>query len=151
MKIGSRIYRLLFQLSFVACCFVMDELVASSASAINQFRAPYSLTELLHDGLVGIQDSLEQIGTSTKEHSRQLLQMINEKLESLEALYVQMYAKSNLNEIRRDERHFLQGLIDRIDQMIQNLEEDDSYSSIDQQVLKKNIDLLQNLKEQIDS
>src|SRR3990167_4395702 len=110
---------------------------------MNQFRAPYSLTEILHDGFIFVQDSLERIAMDCKENSTYFLQMIKDKLQELENLYTQMYAKSALNEIRRDERDFLQNLICRLDQMIQHLENDESYSPQDQELLKKNLNLLQ--------
>lgn len=145
MKIKSSTYYLL---ASVLCCLVPNFTLADTVFAMNQFRAPYSLSEMLHDGLVFVQNSVDQVVTSGKEHSAQLLQMIADKLQDLENLYGQMYAKSSLHEIRRDERDFLQGLIDRIDQMIQKLENDE-VNPQDQELIKKNLDLLQNLKEQL--
>ncbi len=55
-----------------------------------------------------------------------------------------MNSKSGLNEIHADERDFLQNLIDRIDQMIQTLE--GNSSKTDNDLTKKNIDLLHTLR-----
>ena len=148
MKIKSKIY---FLFAGIWCCVPPNYVLADSTFLMNQFRTPYSLSEILHEGLIFVQDSLERIALSCKENSTQLLQMMSDKLQELEGLYSQMYAKSGFNEIRRDVRDSLQSLIDRIDLMIQQLENDDSYSPDDQELLKKNLSLLQNLKEQLGS
>jgi restriction endonuclease len=119
---------------------------------------------MLHDGLVVVQDFLGQIDSynknpidslsknpmvrNGKQSSTELLQMMNSKLEELEALYQQMHAKSVLHEFRRDERDFLQQLIDRIDHMIHQLENDEP-SPQDQELIRKNLDILQSLKDQL--
>jgi hypothetical protein len=156
MKIRSKAYGFLFKKSIsylfagIWCCMVPNLVFADAAFLMNQFRTPYSLSEMLHEGLIFVQDSLEQIVSNCKQNSIQLLQMMSSKLQELEALYTQMYAKSVHNEFRRDEREFLQELIDRIDHMIQQLENDES-SPEEQELIKKNLDLLQSLKNQLGS
>lgn len=124
---------------------------ADSNFMIHQFRAPYSLNEALQDGLVYIQDLLDQAASLCAQGTSQVVQAITNKLEELESLYNRMHAKSFFNEIRRDQRDFLQNLIDRIDQMIYQLENDESVSSQDQEALKRNLAILHNLKEQLSS
>lgn len=162
MKIRSKAYTYL--LAGIWCCIVPNLVFTDTAFLIHQFRAPYSLSEMLHDGLVVVQDFLGQIDSynknpidslsknpmvrNGKQSSTELLQMMNSKLEELEALYQQMHAKSVLHEFRRDERDFLQQLIDRIDHMIHQLENDEP-SPQDQELIRKNLDILQSLKDQL--
>jgi hypothetical protein len=148
MKVKLSTYSTLI-IGFLYCLALNN--FAKPTFEINQFRAPYSLSEMLHDGLVFVQNSLGSIVSSGKENSSYIFQLIADKLQDLENLYGQMYAKSMHNEIRRDQREFLQKLIDRIDQMIQQLENDEPNSSYDQELIKKNLDLLHNLKDQINS
>ncbi len=148
MKVKSSNYSYLI-IGFLYCLTLNN--FAKPIFEMSQFRAPYSLSEMLHDGLVFVQNSLDSIVASGTENSSYIFQLIADKLQDLENLYGQIYAKSMLNEIRRDERDFLQKLIDRIDQMIQQLENDESNPSYDQALIKKNLDLLHNLKDQINS
>ncbi|MBI2344884.1 hypothetical protein HYV10_02310 [Candidatus Dependentiae bacterium] len=111
---------------------------------VTQFRAPLSLGELLHEGLLLLQEDIEQMGVSKEYEGSDMLTKSLQKIDDLHSLYDLRNSKSGLNEIHTDERDFLQGLIDRIDQMIQKLEGSSSESNSD--LIRKNIDSLHELR-----
>ena len=111
---------------------------------VTQFRTPVSLSELLHEGLVLVQNEIEQVDMTQVDQAQIILTNSMEKIEHLQSLYEERNAKSGLNEVHSQERDFLQSLIDRIDQMINSLEGD--ASDANNQLIKKNIDLLQVLR-----
>lgn len=117
---------------------------ATTTMIVTQFRTPLSLSELLHEGLLSVQEDIEQISLSKEDETKNILTISLEKIEHLQNLYDLMNSKSGLNGIHADERDFLQGLIDRIDQMIQTLEGSSSTSQSD--VIKKNISMLHTLR-----
>ncbi len=138
-----------YKLFFFMGSFFMHNLIFSN-SIVTQFRTPLSLSELLHEGLLGIQEDIQQIhaidaiSESYDQESEKILTQSFQKIENLQDLYGLMNSKSGLNEIHADERDFLQNLIDRIDQMIQTLE--GNSSKTDNDLTKKNIDLLHTLR-----
>lgn len=133
----------------MTCGMISSSVIADSDDIMKQFRAPYSLNEILHDGFIYVQDLLEQISSMCQKNSSELLQIITSKLEDLQSLYTHMYAKSSLHEIRRDERHFLETLIDRIDAMIHQLEHDETASVEEKELIRKNLNILQDFKTQL--
>ena len=136
-------------LFFFMVSFLMHNFIFSN-TIVTQFRTPLSLGELLHEGLLAIQEDIEQVHAmhtaqgSQNQETENLLRSSLKKIENLQDLYDLMNSKSGLNEIHADERDFLQNLIDRIDQMIQKLEDNSSDSDTD--VIKKNMDLLHALR-----
>lgn len=137
------------KLFFFIGSFLMHNLIFSN-SIVTQFRTPHSLSELLHEGLLEVQEDIEQIYmmyTISQSHDQEIDKSLKnsfDKIEKLQDLYDLMNSKSGLNEIHVDERDFLQTLIDRIDQMIQKLEEHSSDSNA--ALIKRNIDLLHMLR-----
>lgn len=134
-------YKLLFFVGF----FWMHSFIFSN-SIVTQFRTPLSLSELLHEGLLAVQENIEQVSQSNSNQAEIILQNSFQKIENLQDLYDLMNSKSGLNEIHADERNFLQNLIDRIDKMIQDLEANSPEFEADHNLIKKNIDLLHTLR-----
>jgi hypothetical protein len=138
-----------YKLFFFIGSFWMHNLIFSN-SIVTQFRTPLSLSELLHQGLLAVQEDIEQVYAMhaiSQPHDQEAEKILKEsfkKIENLQDLYDLMNSKSGLNEIHTDERDFLQTLIDRIDQMIQTLEGNSSDS--DNDLIKKNIGLLHTLR-----
>lgn len=106
---------------------------------VSDFRSPHSLTELLHEGLIQVESLLID-----QEYNQ--VQML---LRSLSDSYDSMIGKSNIHVVYRDDRDFLQNLIDRIDLMIHELESSSRLLAIDQEVLYRNSDLLYVLRNKI--
>lgn len=132
-----------YKLFFFIGSFWMHNLIFSN-SIVTQFRTPLSLGELLHEGLLVVQEDIENLSQLHGQEAEKILQDSFKKIESLQDLYDLMNSKSGLNEIHADERDFLQKLIDRIDQMIQNLEGNSSDSDGD--LIRKNMNLLHVLR-----
>jgi uncharacterized protein YeeX (DUF496 family) len=132
-----------YKLFFFVGSFLMHNLIFSNI-IVTQFRTPLSLSELLHEGLLSVQEDIEQISQSNDQDVDKKLKDSFTKIEELQNLYDLMNSKSGLNEIHADERNFLQKLIDRIDQMIHTLE--DNSSETDNDLIKRNIHLLHTLR-----
>jgi len=115
-----------------------------SHTIVMQFRAPLSLSELLHEGLLVVQSDLERVNVEKEEETQDFLNASLQKIENLQNLYDAMNTKSGLNGIHADERDFLQGLIDRIDQMIHQLEGNSVDSNSD--LVRRNIHMLHVLR-----
>ena len=143
-SIGKHFKESIFFIALVSCI----NNFATTNMLVTQFRTPLSLSELLHEGLLSVQEDIEQVSSShedeTKNNLMESLLASLQKIEHLQNLYDVMNSKSGLNGIHSDERDFLQGLIDRIDQMIQKLEDSSSSSQAD--VIKKNITMLHALR-----
>lgn len=127
----------------LAVCVSLHSLTVPS-TIVTQFRAPMSLSELLHEGLLSVQDDIENAAALEGNAAESMFTATLEKIESLQNLYDLRNTKSGLNEIHTDERDFLQTLIDRIDQMIQKLEGDSSTTQ--SEVIKRGVDLLHTLR-----
>lgn len=113
-----------------------------------QFRAPYSLGELLHDGLVSVEEKIREV-VSQDELTVSGLDASAQIIEQLSVQYDLMIDKSNMHSMHRDDRDFLQTMIDRIDQMIQALETTRSLSGVGQDAVQKNLELLSDLKDRL--
>jgi len=110
-----------------------------------QFRTPYSLGELLHDGLVAVEEKIQEAARSDQD----LVSALDASaviLEDLQNQYGLMVDKSNMHTMQHDDREFLQSMIDRIDQMIQSLESSRSYLADQHSAIEKNLELLSDLK-----
>ena len=115
-----------------------------------QFRTPYSLGELLHDGLVAVEEKVQE-GIQSSDSLVSSLEVSAMILDDLHNQYQGIVDKSNMHTMQRDDRDFLQRMIDRIDQMIQTLEGSRSYAEVERSVIQKNFDLLSELKSQLAS
>lgn len=110
-----------------------------------QFRAPYSLGELLHDGLVAVEEKVQEV----LENNDLVISSLESSatiLDDLHNQYQGMVDKSNMHTMQRDDRDFLQSMIDRIDHMIQTLEGSRSYTEAELSVIQKNFGSLSELK-----
>lgn len=136
--LGRYFKNILLVIGFASCT---SNFIASSI--VTQFRTPMSLRELLHEGLLLLQDGIDSLDFKNNE-TEVILTASLTKVEHLQNLYDGMNSKSGLNEIHMDE--ILQSWIDRIDQMIQKLEHNASDTQDHSDLIKKNIELLQTLR-----
>ncbi len=138
----------LFSMLILICSYHKD---ISADNIVTQMRTPVSLGELLHEGLLTIQEDIGQLEKQSSSDREIILTYSLQKIGDLQNLYDTMNAKSRLNEIHNDERDFLQTLIDRIDQMIQQIEGKTSDSDSQNDLIKKNIDLLHMLRNALET
>jgi len=115
-----------------------------------QFRTPYSLNECLHDGLVSVEAMLQD----AIEQNNELLpglQLSNEILENLQNQFDLMIDQSNVHVVHRGDRDFLQSMIDRIDKMIQVLEDSGGLSDDELDATQRSVTTLRGLSDKLSS
>jgi len=122
-----------------------QSLIAQSMVNSLDFRVPYSLTERLHEGFLSIEGSLQDFEGSSRSES---LQQAIDIAQSLHGVYDSTIDKSKLNMVYRDDRDFLQNIIDRIDQLIHTLETK-SLTVKDQELIRSGIDLLHRFRDKL--
>ncbi len=112
-----------------------------------EFRAPYSLTEIMHDGFVEIRNMLDSVANCVScQDVEKSLQDSAQVLRSMIGQYATLANSSNMHAIHRSEKDFLQGMIDRIDQMIEALEAKRSLTPAQRQLVDDNVELLKELR-----
>lgn len=113
-----------------------------------QFRTPYSLNECLHDGLVSVESSLLD---AMHAHNSVLssLESVNTVLLELQDNFDMMIDRSNVHAVHRGDREFLQSMIDRIDKMIQSLEENSNLSDQEVDAVHRSAQTLQDLNDKL--
>ena len=112
------------------------------------FRAPHSLTEVLQEGLISIEGLLQE-GVDKGDEIGSTLSSVSSELFKLNNAYDGMIDRSKIHTVYRDDRAFLQKMIDRIDNMIRELEQSPRLSDQDEQLLNQNIELVQQLQAKI--
>jgi hypothetical protein len=130
---------------FAACVFQIE--IMAGIDPILDFRAPYSLTELLHDGLISVQTNIERM--LPDDDKKLILVEAQETLRQLLNSYETMIDRSNIDMVHRDDREFLQSLIDRIDSMISSLERSVDVSDTNLSLFEDNVALLHQLKNMV--
>lgn len=118
---------------------------------ISDFRTPYSLTEMLHEGLIEVNQCIDKISHNASSEISTLLGSIERTVHSMLDSYNGMIDSSKIHAIYRDDRDFLQSLIDRIDTMIQELERGNKIENQHVDLLHKDIDLLNQLRDKLKS
>lgn len=114
-----------------AVTYLLSMLIVSSFASITlaktpivsacEFRTPYSLNEFLHDGLVDVQSRIADLLESDQGYDQQLEQVCSD-LQALQLNFDCMIDQSNIHRVHRGDREYLQGVIDRIDHLIDLLE-----------------------------
>ncbi len=112
------------------------------------FRSPYSLTEVLQEGLIAIEADLQGCADNPGEMGEYLSHASSE-LYRLHGAYDEMINRSKMHTVYRDDREFLQKMIDRIDSMISALEGSSDISEQDSLLLGENRDLARQLQSKI--
>ncbi len=109
--------------------------------SITDFRPPSSLTELLQEGFHMTQLYLQENNVG----------MAEAEISKLNDVYESMFQTTRHNQILNEDKDFLQGLIDRIDKLIEELEQDPTKKSSDVQAahIKTIRVLFENLKDKI--
>lgn len=117
---------------------------------MSDFRMPQSLTELLHEGLVNLDGVMTDMDDQNSESIGLAMDRVSVILSSMHRVYDEMIDTSRMHEIYRDDRQFLQNLIDRIDQMIESLERRSQLSVDDTDALRRNIVTLRDLRSKME-
>lgn len=123
-----------------------NQRAASQLDLMSQLRPPYSLTEILHEGLINLETLLRSGFFQSENTTQQIFEQSEELLQALHASYDGMIDTSKIHAVYRDDRDFLQNLIDRIDSMIADLERSKDLSDQSLDLLRKNVNLLHDLK-----
>jgi hypothetical protein len=135
----------LINISIGLTFFSVNAIQAHTFDPMVDFRTPHSLTELMHEGLISIESILDGSGEDmTSSLSRSLFE-----LSRLNSSYDEMINRSKIDTVYRDDREFLQRLIDRIDSMIHSLEGSPDLSQEDQALLSENSEQVRSLKERV--
>lgn len=137
---------ILISLSISSTFFSFNAVQAHILDPMIDFRTPYSLTELLHEGLISIESILHDCGDGDMTSA---LSKSSSELSRLNSSYDEMINRSKIDTVYRDDREFLQRLIDRIDSMIHSLEGTPNLSDEDAALLNENSDLVRSLKERV--
>lgn len=99
--------------------------VSSTIDPIADLRPPYSLTELLHEGLNTVSDLLlDQIDQGVA--SELSLDHMSSELDKLSTSLDTISFTTRSNQVMNADKEFLQSMIDRIDNLIVALENKDS-------------------------
>jgi hypothetical protein len=117
---------------------------------MSDFRMPQSLTEVLHEGLVNLDGVMTDMNDQDSNSVGLAMDRVSTLLSSMHCAYDEMIDTSRIHEIYRDDRAFLQNLIDRIDQMIESLERRSQLSVDDTDALRKNIVSLRDLRSKME-
>lgn len=123
-----------------------NQLGFDSIDPMSDFRMPQSLTELLHEGLVNLDGIMTDMDDQNSDSVGVAMDRVSTILSSMHRVYDEMIDTSRIHEIYRDDRAFLQNLIDRIDEMIESLERRSQLSVDDTDALRKNIVTLRDLR-----
>lgn len=152
---GSMKNRLIYYLFLISYFFKAEKVSAKyrkSTSEIDpmiDFRTPYSLNELLHEGLIEVSKCFNQISFVQDANSSELLTRSQITISAMIDSYDAMIDSSKLHAVYRDDKDFLQTLIDRIDNLIQELENGKKLSELENQMLYKNIESLNILRDKL--
>lgn len=110
-----------------------------------ELRTPRSLTELLHVGLVNIENELVACFANSSQ-ARQALLTISGEITGLLVIYDSIVDTANIHRVYSGDKEFLQSLIDRIDGMIATLERSVSLSIDESNLLHENVFAIRQLK-----
>ena len=103
----------------------------------SDFRPPVSLVELLHERLSNILELCEELAVPVRSHSVSVkLSDIQDQIQMMSDTYSQMAHSSKLHAIYRDDKEFLQRLIDRIDSMIEELQRSPHINTEEKNILR---------------
>ncbi len=123
--------------------------IVAEIDPIVDFRTPFSLSELLHEGFIEVQNALQQIMHVAGADKQELLTRTEMTISAMIHSYDSMIDTSKLHAMYRDDRDYLQSLIDRIDDMIAKLDRGVDLSDVDAQLLQQNITQLQILRDKL--
>lgn len=144
--------RVIYYLLLISYFLKGEKLIARNRKNIQEidpivdFRPPFSLTELLHEGLIEVQRYVNQIISVQDADALELLTRSEMTINAMIHSYDSMIDSSKIHSIYRDDRDYLQSLIDRIDEMIEKLQKGVVLSDSHTQLLDQNISSLQTLK-----
>ena len=146
--------RLVYYLLLISYCFKNEKIAANNRKAteidpVSDFRPPFSLNELLHEGLSEVQSCLNQIFFVQNANVQELLTRSHITITAMINSYDAMISSSKLHIVYRDDRDYLQTLINRIDTLIAELEGGNKISDQDFDLLHKNIESLHALKHKV--
>ncbi len=114
-----------------------DRKIKNKIDPISDFRAPSSLFELLHEGLGKILQLCEELSTPVRSESASIkFSEIEHEIQLMHDTYAQIDHSSKLHMVYRNDKEFLQKLIDRIDTMIQDLQRSPHINSEEKNILK---------------
>jgi hypothetical protein len=111
---------------------------------ITDLRTPYSLTELLRDGLIKTHDLVTRASGNASELLHEAAQTLHDLVDGC----AHLANSSRLHAIYADDAQFLQAMIDRIDQMLASLESK-SMTIQDREQIQRNRMVLEKLKENL--
>ena len=144
--------RLVYYLLLFSYIFKNEKLTAihrkstSEIDPVSDFRPPFSLNELLHEGLSEVQSCFNQMFLVQDANVSELLTRSQITIAAMINSYDAMIGSSKLHSVYRDDRDYLQTLIDRIDNLIADLERGNKISDQDTELLRENITSLHVLK-----
>lgn len=112
-----------------------------------EFRAPYSLGELMHDGFVRIQNTLDSVANCMNGADVEVsLQASAQELRSMMDQYDTLVDSCKMHAMHRSDKDYLEEYIARIDKMIEALEAKRSLTLAQRQLVDDNVQLLTQLR-----
>lgn len=118
----------------------------ASVDPIVDLRVPRSLFEELHEGMNDVYLSLESASGMNVEDMANILADAQSGLDQLSSRYDSLINTTRNNQVYNDDKEFLQRMIDRIDQLLEELEGEKGIPSDELQTVRS---LCQSLKRQI--
>ena len=112
------------------------------------FRSPHSLTEVLQEGFIAVEAGLKACENNPDE-MEEYLSRASSELQRLHGSYDDMINRSKVHTVYRDDREFLQRMIDRIDSMIEVLEGSSDKSERSGMLLSESRDLVRQFQDKI--
>lgn len=143
--------RLVYYLLLTSYFFKAEKIAAINRKStdidpISDFRTPFSLNELLREGLMDVSSCLNQIFFVEDADRLELLTRNQMTISAMIDSYDALSDSSLLHSMYRDDRDYLQTLIDRIDSIIQDLQRCNKIDAQDSNLLHQNIESLNILK-----
>lgn len=147
--------RLVYYLFIMSYFFKNEKIAAKNRKEIleidpiSDFRPPFSLNELLQEGLSEIQSCFNQMFFVQDANVPELLTRSQITIAAMIDSYDALSGSSKLHAVYRDDRDYLQTLIDRIDNLIADLQRGNKISDQNSELLYQNIESLQALKDKL--
>ncbi len=147
--------RLIYYVLLISYFVKVEKLAARNRTTSTEidpvidFRAPFSLIELLREGLIEVQNCVNQMTLVPDADVQELLIRSEMTISAMISSYDSMINSSKLHAIYRDDRDSLQTLIDRIDDMIEKLQRGVMLTDQQTQLLHQNISLLEVLQNKL--
>lgn len=132
----------------ILCSFAGHALNAKNGiDPISDFSTPQSLTEMLKEGLLQVKNLVEHSRQPATTSTVQSLQEVHDLLKSLHQTCQSHLNSSRLHAIYKDDKEMLQSLLDRINQLLESLGDQNVEHADQNRLIQENMNLISEFKD----